>query len=312
MSASYRGSRLASLALILAAGFFLVFLPVASHIQYQPHQQTAGAGDQAKNADDEPERNDPAPPWPINWVVSSYQDNLAQWLMAIFAGMALGVSVWAVRLVGRNLEQARLATKAAVDTAEITRNALIAQERPWLTVDFQMAGGLSRNEREWSTGTDGILIKVENIGKTTAIDVTINAKLAFWPTIPAAQQFVVFEFAHQYIADKPFPIPGPIHIFPGANERVQRGISIPIKDVKELQSSENFGLFHFAILVCASYRSVLDQPGTDRKLTVVGKDVYKSRDGSDHFIDLFRGEVPDVPKGRIDLRQPIGKTAIIT
>jgi len=250
---------------------------------------------------------------PSIWeVYTKPTDTYAQWIMAFLSIVATGVSVWAVWLVRNTLEHTRLATKAAVDTAEITQNALFAQERPWLTLEFRMGGGLERNEREWSTGTEGIVIIVKNIGKTTAVDVTINAKLIFWPIIPFAQQGMIWQFANKYLVDENMPIPGPIHIFPGVTETVSRGVHAPVNEVDELRSSTHSVLYHFAILACVSYRTVLDRPGTERKLTVVGKDVYKFRDGSDRFIDLFRGEVTSVPKSRIDLREPIGKSAIIT
>ncbi|MEQ9026593.1 hypothetical protein [Roseitalea porphyridii] len=172
MSGSYRGPRLASLALILAAGFFLIFIPVASHVQYQPHGQIAGASDQTENADDEPERNDPAPPWPINWVVSSYQDNLAQWLMVIFAAGAFGVSIYAVRVLRRTLEATNEAVRSADEAVEVARQMGQIQVRAYV------AFGNTRVEN-FDVGLQPVvLLKIKNVGQSPAIQLQIVTRFA--------------------------------------------------------------------------------------------------------------------------------------
>lgn len=246
------------------------------------------------------------------WLPMGYvftEDSLAQWLMTIFSAGGLGVSLLAVIYVKRTFTATVTAANAAEASVAETRRFGEVQERPWLTIEFQLDSDLTRNEREWTTG---ITATIKNIGKTTALDVTVDAELFFWPILPDFQTAIIRGYANDHIKDDDFPIPGPIHIFPNTIETLQRGVHIPVNVVDDAKSRVSVGLHHFAVAVCVSYRSVLDQKDTKRKLTIVGRDIYKFRDGSDRFIDLFRGVENNVSKDRLILRPPIGRSAIIT
>lgn len=244
---------------------------------------------------------------PVGYVFT--EDSLAQWLMALFSLGALVVSWEAVKYVRKTLTATVVAAEAASDSVAETRRFGELQERPWLTVQFQIDNDIVRGDREWTTRISGV---VKNIGKTTALDVTIDADLLFWPILPEMQNLLIGEYASRHEADQDFPIPGPIHIFPGESEVFQRGVHISTQAVDDAKRSVPVGLHHFCLIVCVSYRTVIDSKDTIRKLTVVGRDIYKFREGSDYLIDLFRGTDERVSKARLILRPPIGKSAVIT
>lgn len=53
-----------------------------------------------------------------------WQDSYAQWSMVVLSALALGVSVWAVRLVGKTLAETKEATKAAREANATTLKAI--------------------------------------------------------------------------------------------------------------------------------------------------------------------------------------------
>lgn len=86
-----------------------------------------------------------APIWSVSPLMSAgfpesfFGDGWAQWAMALTGLLALGVSLWGVRLLYRNLEVSNkiaatsgAANDAARDAVEATRFATVTQLRPWV------------------------------------------------------------------------------------------------------------------------------------------------------------------------------------
>lgn len=71
--------------------------------------------------------------WGLESVVSTKEDTLAQWLMAIFSLIATGVSAWAVVLLSQTLKQTEIATKATQEAIDITARMGRLQTQAYLT-----------------------------------------------------------------------------------------------------------------------------------------------------------------------------------
>lgn len=105
-----------------------------------------------------------------------WSDSYAQWLMAVFAVAATGVSIWAVRLVRDQLALTRQSNEAAITAAgeavksnEIALRTAIIQQRAWITADGWDLKGVGDPTR----GLDAyeIAFKWRNTGSTPALSI---------------------------------------------------------------------------------------------------------------------------------------------
>ena len=71
--------------------------------------------------------------WGLHSVISTNEDTLAQWLMAVFSLVATGVSAWAVVLLGQTLRQTEIATQSTQEAIGITARMGRLQTQAYLT-----------------------------------------------------------------------------------------------------------------------------------------------------------------------------------
>lgn len=87
-----------------------------------------------------------------------WEDTFAQWIMAVFAIAATGVSIWAVRLLRDTLQATQEAVRAADDAVVVTREIGQAQVRAYLTIE--------KATFEADAMSVGITIWVKNVGQS--------------------------------------------------------------------------------------------------------------------------------------------------
>lgn len=107
-----------------------------------------------------------------------HDDILAQWVMAITGMLALLVSVWAVWLLKRTLEETRKAVEAAYDTVKVTRELGQTQIRAYLAF----------NNLSWNVAVDaekkriiGVVFypKIRNTGASPAFITKIYNQIIY-------------------------------------------------------------------------------------------------------------------------------------
>ncbi|MDX8446572.1 hypothetical protein [Mesorhizobium captivum] len=91
-------------------------------------------------------------------------DTYAQWIAAIAAFASVGVSIWAVRLVGNTLVVNRRATEAAEDAVAVTREMGEIQTRAYLTVTGGAVVYFGSRDPQ-------VYLKIRNAGNSPAFDV---------------------------------------------------------------------------------------------------------------------------------------------
>jgi hypothetical protein len=78
------------------------------------------------------------------------------------------------------LNIAKQSADASIESNKISREVLIAEQRPWISVDIELAGHLSYDAKGWSAGTRWhipIKYKLRNHGKTPGTNVSFFASI---------------------------------------------------------------------------------------------------------------------------------------
>jgi hypothetical protein len=126
-------------------------------------EEHSSSAKQTDNADDE------AANWPPGFRPSSW----ANWALAILA-------IWAGNIALNSLDTLNVQTAEVKKGNEISRDALIADQRPWLSMQVQLIGPFSRDMDPRMTRHDWhatVHVALHNHGKTPAIDVQVTPKL---------------------------------------------------------------------------------------------------------------------------------------
>jgi hypothetical protein len=126
----------------------------------QSHSQPNGGG---KNSQSH------ATEQPVYLGIFTANDTLAQWIAALAAIGSVGVSIWAVRLVGRSLKETRKATSTAITSNRIAQETAKRQLRAYVLVVecyFESVG--DTNFR--------LVLKIKNFGQTPAYKLSVKVK----------------------------------------------------------------------------------------------------------------------------------------
>lgn len=193
MSGSNRGK---FFALGLVAGIAIAFLFVVWAVPefYQPSHHHEGYQNN-QNADGK----DGSSLWKryISPFISS-EDTLAQWVMAVFAAIATGVSIWAVALLRVTLAETRNAVKSADDAVAVTREIGQKQVRAYVVVNSA--------KYDWDKADEVVItVYIKNTGQSPASNIKMMGE-CFFDVYPA-----------QNIPDHPIPeMPQSTHLGGGA------------------------------------------------------------------------------------------------
>jgi hypothetical protein len=118
----------------------------------------------AQSADYPKEHHGPAEG---HWLPEfSARDTYAQWFMAALSALATAVSIWAVYILRKTLEETRRAVKSTDDAVTITREIGEKQLRAYITIPTATVGGPDKPV---------VTINFKNSGQTPAYDVRVWA-----------------------------------------------------------------------------------------------------------------------------------------
>jgi hypothetical protein len=109
---------------------------------------------------------------------------IATWVQALAAVASLALSVWVIhysrkawKAADKSANAATAAANAAGEANQINREFTIADQRPWVSLDVQLAGPIAKHPH---TG-DGLVVplrlRIRNHGKTPATHVDTHARL---------------------------------------------------------------------------------------------------------------------------------------
>lgn len=107
-------ARNVALALVLLVCSILLAVEFLGYVNGHHRNQETYRAHGTEHGQNEVERSNRRPPGVIGFFVSSYEDNLAQWLMAVFAIGAFFVSILAVVYLRRTLTETRRIGQAQV------------------------------------------------------------------------------------------------------------------------------------------------------------------------------------------------------
>lgn len=100
--------------------------------------------------------------------------------LVVFTAVLSGVGVIQLKLLTRAETVAEKSANAAKESAEVAKNTLIASNRPWMSLDVELAGDLSFDtpilgaNNKWSIP---ITYRTRNIGHSPATDVSFFAAI---------------------------------------------------------------------------------------------------------------------------------------
>lgn len=167
----FRGNRGAIFAIGLVLGVaitvLIVMVSTSNPFQNQPNYKECND----RNCDNYSNQESPIAFTDFLWnlTISTPKDTLAQWVMAFFALVATGASIWAVILLKRTL-------KATRDLNNLTSEAFLNEQRPWLKVTPNNNIEISRTDTDWFSYYG---VTIENVGKSPAVNITFLTNTFF-------------------------------------------------------------------------------------------------------------------------------------
>lgn len=262
-----------AIGLVLGLGLALLFLAWAVPEFRDPsYQQETGEAARQNDADNEPGEPHHKPEWRY-WAerLIGLEDTPAQWIMAVFAVLATGASIWAVWLLRRTLDHTRIATEAAVAQGEVTRTAIEVDQRPWIHLSVKAKSGLDFTD----TGAEvRALLTLENVGKTPAIGIAI-----YFEALPSHDGGLPTDgysgFVRRARLNSARNVgPAGMIVFPTKTSNVHVDLAIPGPDGRTFPPGVNIRV---CLAVCVTYRS--GGSGTQRSTSILYLLHRKTGDG---------------------------------
>ncbi len=237
------------------------------------------------------------------------QTDMAQWAfwMLIVAIFTFGVTAAGVWYVRSTLEQTRIATAAALDTAaaahemnKIALEAATADRRPWIKITVRIGGRVVPNRDGHFHAFFGVTM--ENIGRTPASGVWPEVEITPWPRTN------VVEGGKAYTAALNRNFTGSVGytILPGEQETINMGVNFEYAAMREefaIMQNPDLKFVCPQITVVVSYMYAgAPKPGSITRIFDMCEVRPELPSGGAVFLD--QGEIP--PE-RLLLRQHIAQ-----
>lgn len=182
----------------------------------------------------------------------------------------------------RALALSETAANAAIESNNISRAAMIAEQRPWVSVDAEIAGPLAYDAAGWDAGIRWhipLQYRLHHLGKTPATKVSFFAEiipwtLPHWPAnmikdgVPQGLPIPGTDIAKEIESVCGFPETMATHnmgwghvLFPGEREERMFGLNGNPGRFDEAKKTPEGYAGQFLIVVCATYGSTYsDEP----------------------------------------------------
>jgi hypothetical protein len=181
------------------------------------HDETSNAS----TADNPGQNKNPKSRWERIWE-RTWDDPIAfyTFMLAVFTGVLGTVSIVQIAFLIRADKTSRIAANAARESAEITKQTLVATQRPWIQVKLTAAGplvfGAAPEDQE---ARIELAFLARNVGNSPAIRVSLDVKLTISNTIDLRTEQKVYSDgirkSREQAASQPNVIQPEITLFPG-------------------------------------------------------------------------------------------------
>lgn len=124
------------------------------------------------------------------------------------------------------------ATRAAVDANELSREAFVLDQRPWLSVSIEPSSAIEWRGDGWHLD---FKVAIKNTGKSPAFGVFVDAKVTPWPPMRGHNGY---DFLEDYMAKKRnWSWDGGPTLFPGETIERQRGTQIEQEELTQFMNT---------------------------------------------------------------------------
>lgn len=250
------------------------------HLRYSEVESVIGVqGEETSSPDQSTSQNKYEQNTETKWCDLAAQQSMANstrwavyaaWVSALVTIAGVILVAMTLHYTANTLDEAKTATNVAQigaeearKTNEITRQQLIASQRPWIKVTAKINSGL------WHTETEvrlKILFTVQNIGNHPASDIWIDATLArleyeFTPIQSRLDEMIAEALSRPRVPFASF-------LFPTEVFTAEHEIGVSKQDLPE----EFGGMLQIQMLCCVSYMS-----GTSptRHRTILARDIKR-------------------------------------
>lgn len=113
------------------------------------------------------------------WLPRNPIENYTLWLLIFSAVLAL-ISIVQIVLFIKSNNEAVKAANAAMESNAISRQVLIAEQRPWIKLEIEIGGSLRYDDKGWDAGTRWhfpLKYRISNIGKSPGTNVSLFAEI---------------------------------------------------------------------------------------------------------------------------------------
>jgi len=135
--------------------------------------------------------------------------------------------------------------------------SIIAEQRPWVDVDFEIMTPLSYDDKEWDAGMRwhvAIKYRLENVGKTPANKASFMAKMIpLTSSVNVTQEFDALYKSQQQLAKHNMGFGQTL--FPEKNRIVKFVLNGGPRIFDEIKKEPSGYTGHFLVIVCAIYNS---------------------------------------------------------
>lgn len=201
-------------------------------------------------------------------------------LLVFISAIQFGLLIRSNKEASRGAKAAETAANAAIASNEISREIMIAEQRPWITVSFNIITPLAYDDKGWDAGTRWhltLVYELKNIGKTPATKASFMASMVpytipHWPKemvkngLPQGNPIdgtdiqkefnKIFVFQENMIKnDLGF---GQI-LFPGETRKVKFTLNGNNQIFDKIKKAPSGYTGHFIIIACASYGSTYNE-----------------------------------------------------
>ena len=167
---------------------------------------------------------------------------------------------WRLALEAATLVAVVTYTVVAYHQWDTTRQALTANERPWLAVDLDIGGNLEYQKKDGSVVVP-LIIKITNLGKAPAQNIMPRfSAVVSNPVDVFSTEEKIFKYVTEAAKVEPRSVPSVGRIlFPGKDTQLKTSFVINSNDTKAIGRDTPKGFQQLMIVGCVAYKYAFDK-----------------------------------------------------